>query len=260
MRILVWLFSAVLFLAVIAGGGMFFALLHFSQGLPDYTQLANYQPATVTRVHAGDGRLLAEFATEKRVFVPISAIPKRVIRAFLSAEDQNFYNHAGVDPLAIVRAAFTNVENFASGRRMIGASGITQQVAKNFLLSNEVSFSRKIKEAILAIRMDKAFTKDRILELYLNEIFLGNRSYGVAAAALNYFNKPLDQLTIAEAAYPAVLPKAPNNYHPVRQHDAAVARRNWVIGRMQEDGYIPVAEAEAAKAEPLAIRKRDDTD
>ena len=160
----------------------------------------------------------------------------------------------------MLRAIVVNVENIATGRRMLGASGITQQVAKNFLLTNEVSFERKIKEAILAFRMEQAFTKDRILELYLNEIFLGNRSYGVAAAALNYFNKPLDELTIAEAAYLAALPKAPNNYHPVRQHDAAVARRNWVIGRMQEDGYITAEEAEQAKAEPLEVRRRDETD
>jgi len=260
MRILVWLFSTVLFLAVVAGAGAFFALLHFSQGLPDYSQLADYQPPTVTRVHAGDGRLLAEFATERRVFIPVAAMPKRVIRAFISAEDQNFYTHRGVDFGAILRAMVVNVENIASGRRMIGASGITQQVAKNFLLTNEVSFERKIKEAVLAFRMERAFTKERILELYLNEIFLGNRSYGVAAAALNYFNKPLDELTIAEAAYLAALPKAPNNYHPVRQHEAAIARRNWVIGRMREDGYITPQEAEQARAEPLEVRRREDTE
>src|SRR4051794_8682786 len=260
MRIILGMLSALLFIVVVAAGGAMLAIHHFSQGLPEYSQLAHYQPPTVTRVHAGDGRVLAEFATERRVFIPIDAMPKRVTRAFISAEDQNFYSHRGVDFGAVLRAMVVNIENVASGRRMLGASGITQQVAKNFLLTNEVSFERKIKEAILAFRMEQTFTKDRILELYLNEIFLGNRSYGVAAAALNYFNKPLDELTIAEAAYLAALPKAPNNYHPVRQHDAAVARRNWVIGRMQEDGYITAAEAEAAKAEPLAIRKRDDTD
>ncbi|EWY39953.1 penicillin-binding protein 1A [Skermanella stibiiresistens SB22] len=260
MRILAGILSAVLFLAVVAAGGAVFAIHHFSQGLPEYTQLADYQPPTVTRVHAGDGRVLAEFATERRVFIPIEAMPKRVIRGFISAEDQNFYSHRGVDFVAILRAMVTNVENIATGRRMIGASGITQQVAKNFLLTNEVSFERKIKEAILAFRMEQAFSKDRILELYLNEIFLGNRSYGVAAAALNYFNKPLDELTIAEAAYLAALPKAPNNYHPVRQHDAAIARRNWVIGRMQEDGAITAEEAAEAKAEPLEVRRRDETD
>ncbi|UEM05287.1 penicillin-binding protein 1A [Skermanella rosea] len=260
MRILAGILSAVLFLVVVAAGGVVFAIHHYSQGLPEYSQLADYQPPTVTRVHAGDGRLLAEFATERRVFIPIEAMPKRVIRGFISAEDQNFYSHRGVDFGAILRAIVVNVENVASGRRMIGASGITQQVAKNFLLTNEVSFERKIKEAILAFRMEQAFTKDRILELYLNEIFLGNRSYGVAAAALNYFNKPLDELTIAEAAYLAALPKAPNNYHPVRQHDAAVARRNWVIGRMQEDGAITAEEAAQAKAEPLEVRRRDETE
>jgi penicillin-binding protein 1A len=260
MRIFLGLLSALLLIVVVAAGGAVFAIHHFSQGLPEYTQLADYQPPTVTRVHAGDGRVLAEFSTERRVFIPIEAMPKRVIRSFISAEDQNFYTHRGVDFGAVLRAIVVNVENIATGRRMLGASGITQQVAKNFLLTNEVSFERKIKEAILAFRMEQAFTKDRILELYLNEIFLGNRSYGVAAAALNYFNKPLDELTIAEAAYLAALPKAPNNYHPVRQRDAAVARRNWVIGRMHEDGHISAEEAEQAKAEPLEVRRRDETD
>ena len=260
MRIFLGVLSVLLLFVVVAAGGAAFAIHHFSQGLPEYSQLADYQPPTVTRVHAGDGRVLAEFSTERRVFIPIDAMPKRVIRSFISAEDQNFYTHRGVDFGAVLRAMLVNIENIATGRRMLGASGITQQVAKNFLLTNEVSFERKIKEAILAFRMEQAFTKDRILELYLNEIFLGNRSYGVAAAALNYFNKPLDELTIAEAAYLAALPKAPNNYHPVRQHDAAVARRNWVIGRMHEDGYITAEEAEQAKAEPLELRRRDETD
>jgi penicillin-binding protein 1A len=260
MRILLGILSGLVLIFVAAVGIAVFALNHFGSQLPDYKQLADYQPPTVTRVHAGDGRLLAEFATERRVFIPIDAMPKRVTRAFISAEDQNFYKHPGVDFGAILRAIITNVENLGSGRRMIGASGITQQVAKNFLLTNEVSFQRKIKEAILAFRMEQTFSKERILELYLNEIFLGNRSYGVAAAALNYFNKSLDELTIAEAAYLGALPKAPNNYHPLRQHEAAIARRNWVIGRMAEDGYITVAEAEAAKAEPLVVRRRDETE
>jgi penicillin-binding protein 1A len=260
MRILLGILSGLVLIFVAAVGIAVFALNHFGSQLPDYKQLADYQPPTVTRVHAGDGRLLAEFATERRVFIPIDAMPKRVTRAFISAEDQNFYKHPGVDFGAILHAIITNVENLGSGRRMIGASGITQQVAKNFLLTNEVSFQRKIKEAILAFRMEQTFSKERILELYLNEIFLGNRSYGVAAAALNYFNKSLDELTIAEAAYLGALPKAPNNYHPLRQHEAAIARRNWVIGRMAEDGYITVVEAEAAKAEPLVVRRRDETE
>ena len=189
-----------LFGAVVAGGGAVYALWHYGRNLPDYKQLADYSPPTVTRVHAGDGRLIAEYAKERRVFVPIGAMPPLVIRAFIAAEDQNFYTHPGVDFIALARAVVTNVANYASGRRPVGASTITQQVAKNFLLTNEVSFERKIKEAILAFRIERALSKDRILELYLNEIYLGYGSYGVAAAALNYFNKSLDELTTAEAA------------------------------------------------------------
>ena len=193
--------------------------------------------------------------------MPIQAIPRRVVNAFLAAEDKNFYTHPGVDPLAVLRAVVTNVINKAQGRRPVGASTITQQVAKNFLLTNELSYERKIKEAILALRMERTFSKDRILELYLNEIFLGYRgSYGVAAAALNYFNKSLDELTIAQAAYLAALPKAPNNYHPVRNYSQAVARRDWVIGRMVEDRSITPLEAELAWNEPLEIRERGETE
>ena len=197
--------------------------------------------------------LLAEYATEKRVFVPIQAIPRRVIKAFLSAEDKNFYSHPGVDFLSVARAALTNLANMGQNKRLVGASTITQQVAKNFLLSNEVSYKRKIREAILAFRIETAFTKDRILELYLNEIYLGFGSYGVAAAALNYFNKALDELSVAEAAFLAALPKAPNNYHPVREHQAAVGRRDWVIGRMVEDGHVTDEEAVVARAAKILI-------
>ncbi|WP_322097074.1 penicillin-binding protein 1A [Pelagibius sp.] len=258
-RILATLLSLAIICALVGAGGVLYAFYHYGRGLPEYSQLADYEPPTVTRVHAGDGRLLAEYATEKRVYVPVSAIPLRVRNSFLSAEDKNFYSHPGVDFLSVVRAIVTNIANYGTSRRPVGASTITQQVAKNFLLTNEVSYERKIKEAILAFRIEQAFTKDTILELYLNEIYLGLGSYGVAAAALNYFNKSLDELTIAEAAYLAALPKAPNNYHPVRRYDAAVARRNWVIGRMLEDGNIDAAEAEAARAEPLVVRKRDAT-
>ncbi|MBU0725993.1 MAG: penicillin-binding protein 1A [Alphaproteobacteria bacterium] len=246
-----------LFFVIIGVAGTAFLLHHYSQDLPDYEALAHYEPPTVTRVHAGDGRLLAEYATERRVFVPIDAMPKRVINAFLSAEDKNFYTHPGIDIQGIARAAIQNIAAIGSNRRPVGASTITQQVAKNFLLTNEVSIDRKVKEAILAFRIEKAFSKDRILELYLNEIFLGYRSYGVTAAALNYFNKSPDDLTIAEVAYLAALPKAPNNYHPVRQREAALGRRNWVIDRMLENGFITQAEAEQAAAEPLLIRRRD---
>lgn len=260
MRIVVWLLSLTLFFAAAAGAGGVYVFWKYSEGLPDYRQLADYDPPTVTRVHAGDGRLLAEFATEKRVYVPVDAIPQRVIRAFLAAEDKNFYSHPGVDFMGIARAVVQNLKNLAEGRRPVGASTITQQVAKNFLLSNEVSISRKIREAILAFRIEKAFDKDSILELYLNEIYLGSSSYGVAAAALNYFNKSLAELTVAEAAYLAALPKAPSNYHPTRQREAAIARRNWVIDRMLEEGYVSEEDAAQAKVETLVVTSREETE
>lgn len=259
-RLLAALFGLMVLLALGAVGAAFLAYQYYSQGLPDYRQLAGYEPPVVTRVHAGDGRLLAEFAVEKRVFVPIEGVPKRVINAFLAAEDKTFYSHPGIDLPGIVKAALTNISQLGRDRRPIGASTITQQVAKNFLLSNEVSISRKVREVILAMRIEEAFTKDQILELYLNQIYLGYGSYGVAAAALNYFNKSLDELTIAEAAYLAALPKAPNNYHPIHRAAAAKARRDWVIDRMAEDGHITAEEAAAAKAEPLVVRERDATE
>ena len=249
-----------LLLVLGAGGAGLYLLYHFGRELPDYQQLAVYEPPTVTRVHAGDGRLLAEYAVEKRVFVPVSATPRRVIEAFLSAEDKNFYAHPGVDVVGVARALITNLRSMGDDRRPVGGSTITQQVAKNFLLSSEVSLERKIKEAILAFRIERTLTKDRILELYLNEIYLGFGSYGVAAAALNYFDKSLDELTLEETAYLAALPKAPNNYHPLRRHEAAVSRRNWVIERMRQDGHISDDEAELAKAAPLAVRVRGDTE
>ncbi|WP_041795624.1 penicillin-binding protein 1A [Pararhodospirillum photometricum] len=239
-------------------GGVAVIANRFGGDLPDYRALANYEPAITTRVLASDGRLMAEYAIERRVYVPIQAIPQTVINAFLSAEDKNFYEHSGVDFVGLFRAVVTNVRNVGSGRRPVGASTITQQVAKNFLLSSEVSIDRKVKEAILAFRIEQAFSKDRILELYLNEIYLGQGSYGVAAAAMNYFNKGLDELTVAEAAYLAALPKAPNNYHPTRKAEAARARRNWVLERMAEDGHITKEQAEAGAAEPLVVRERDE--
>ena len=185
MRLLGWIFSSLVFLALAGGVAGFMALQHFSKDLPDYTQLADYAPPITTRLHAGDGRLMAEYAVENRLFVPIGAIPDHVIQAFISAEDQNFYEHGGIDFVGIIRAALTNLRNVGSDRRLVGASTITQQVAKNFLLSNEVSYERKIREALLALRIEQAFSKDQILELYLNEIYLGRNSYGVAASALS---------------------------------------------------------------------------
>ena len=250
------LFVFLLVFAVIGAAGGIGIFWHFGQGLPDYQQLADYEPPTVTRIHAGDGRLLTEFSRQRRVFVPFDSIPKNVVKAFLSAEDKDFYNHGGVDFRGVARAIIMNVKRIGSGQRLVGASTITQQVAKNFLLTNEVSFDRKFKEAILAIRIERALSKDRILELYLNEIYLGQGSYGVAAAALNYFDRPLDELTIPEIAYIAGLPKAPNNYHPTRRPEAATTRRNYVIGRMLSDGYITQADADSARAEPLVVRDR----
>ncbi|HYD97878.1 MAG TPA: penicillin-binding protein 1A [Alphaproteobacteria bacterium] len=256
MRILKILMLLVL---AVGAGAATLAVLYvnrLSATLPDHTHLARYEPPVTTRVHAGDGRLLAEFAVERRIYVPIGAIPKLVQNAFLSAEDQHFYQHPGIDPIGLTRAMLTNVQNLVRDRRLVGASTITQQVAKNFLLTNERSIERKLKEALIALRLEEAFGKEKILELYLNEINLGF-GYGVAAAALNTFNKSLDELTVGEAAYLAALPKAPNNYHPVRHREAAIGRRNWVIGRMLEDGHITPEQAEAARAEDLVIRRRD---
>lgn len=241
-------------------GGAVYAISYYGQDLPEYTQLKDYSPPVVTRIYAGDGRLMAEYAEEKRVFVPVESIPDIVKQAFISAEDKNFYSHAGVDYVAIARAAVSNIKNLNTGRRPEGASTITQQVAKNFLLTNEVSIKRKIREAILAFRMERAMSKERLLELYLNEIYLGQRSYGIAAAALNYFNKSLEELEIHEAAYLAALPKAPNNYHPVDDYEDAVARRNWVLTRMAEDGYISRAQLRLAQKKPLVMDDDSDMD
>ena len=257
LRVITFLCSVALLVAVLAVAGVSYLLWHYGQELPDYKQLADYKPPTLTRVHAGDGRLIKEYATERRVFVPVRVMPKHLINAFIAAEDQDFFIHPGVDFKALLRASLQNVRLYFQKRRPVGASTITQQVAKNFLLTNEVSIERKIKEAILAFRMEKAFDKERILELYLNEIYLGYGSYGVAAAALNYFNKSLDELSIAEAAYLAALPKAPNNYHPVRRLDAAVDRRNWVVRRMLEEGFIDLMTAHEARAAPLKVVPRE---
>lgn len=260
LRTLVVILSLFVLVAFVGVSGGVYVFYKFGRGLPDYKQLADYEPPVMTRVHAGDGRLLAEYAEQQRVFVPQAAMPRRVVRAFLSAEDKNFYYHPGIDPMGIARAVITNVKNIASGKRLVGASTITQQVAKNFLLSADVTIERKVKEAILAFRIERALKKERILELYLNEIYLGFGSYGVAAAALNYFNKSLDTLTIAEAAFLAALPKAPNNYNPFKYPKAARGRRDWVVGRMLDDGVITPKEARIAKLTPLITRKRQETE
>jgi penicillin-binding protein 1A len=260
MRLLVrffgFLFAAgtvVFLVGVAATAGM---IWHFSKDLPDYSQLQDYEPPVMTRVHATDGSLLGEYAKERRLYLPIQAVPKLVINAFLAAEDKNFYEHGGIDYSGMARAALLYAQNYGSNRRPQGASTITQQVAKNFLLNNEVSFARKIKEALLAMRIERAYSKDKILELYLNEIYLGLGAYGIAAASLVYFDKSVNELTIAEASYLAALPKAPAALHPVRNRDRAIERRNYVIDRLQENGWIKASDAEKARKDQLIVTNR----
>jgi penicillin-binding protein 1A len=229
---------------------------HYSKDLPEYSQLQDYEPPVMTRVHAADGALLGEYSKERRLYLPIQAVPKLVINAFLAAEDKNFYEHGGIDFTGMARAAVLLAQNFGSNRRPQGASTITQQVAKNFLLTNEVSFTRKIKEALLAVRLERAYSKDKILELYLNEIYLGLGAYGIAAASLVYFDKSVNELTVAEAAYLAALPKAPSSLHPVKNRDRAIERRNYVVDRLLENGWIKQADADKARKDALAVTNR----
>ncbi len=255
-RFLGFLFAAGSLVFLVAVGAVAGLLYHFSKDLPDYSQLQDYEPPVMTRVHAADGELLAEYAKERRLYLPIQAVPKLVTNAFISAEDKNFYEHAGLDFAGIARAGWLYVQNLGTNRRPQGASTITQQVAKNFLLTNEVSLTRKIKEALLALKIERTYTKDKILELYLNEIYLGFGAYGVAAAALLYFDKSVNELTLAEAAYLAALPKAPSTLHPFRQRERATERRNYVIDRMVENGYVTAQLGEKAKKEPLTVAQR----
>src|SRR5580700_5505998 len=255
-RFLGFLFAAgtvVFLVGVAAVAGL---IWHFSKDLPDYSQLQDYEPPVMTRVHAADGALLGEYAKERRLYLPIQAVPKLVINAFLAAEDKNFYEHGGIDYSGMARAAALYAQNYGSNRRPQGASTITQQVAKNFFFTNEVSFSRKIKEALLAMRIERAYSKDKILELYLNEIYLGLGAYGIAAASLVYFDKSVNELTVAEAAYLAALPKQPSTLHPVRNHDRAIERRNYVIDRLLENGWIKQADADKARKDPLIVTNR----
>lgn len=253
------------FLAVFLVGGLLIAGAGWAyveqqkQGLPEAAELKDYAPPIMTRIHAGSGQLIGEYATERRIFVPIEAIPPELIYAFISAEDKSFFEHEGVDYRGVARAVVANVKNLIKGRRPEGASTITQQVAKNFFLTNEVSLNRKLKEALLAFRIEETLTKAEILELYLNEIYLGFGAYGVASAALHYFDKSLNELTLSEVAYLAALPKAPNNYRPDRPETRArgIARRNWVLGRMAVNGFVPPEVVEAAQNEPLEIRRHE---
>ncbi|MBZ0216494.1 MAG: transglycosylase domain-containing protein [Fimbriimonadaceae bacterium] len=256
MRFLGFLFALGTILGLVGAGVAAYVIWDASKDLPDYEVLAQYEPPVTTRIHAADGSLVAEYANQRRLYLPINTIPDQVVQAFLSAEDKNFYDHNGLDYAGIARAMAINVRNLGTGRRLVGASTITQQVAKNFLLSSEVSYERKLKEALLAVKIETAFTKPEILELYLNEIYLGIGSYGVAAASLNYFSKSVNELTVAEAAFLAALPKAPNNYHPVRYPERALERRNWVLDRMYENGYMSAEQAEQAKAQPMTLNFR----
>ncbi|MCP3470069.1 penicillin-binding protein 1A [Bradyrhizobium sp. CCGUVB1N3] len=255
-RFMGFLFAAGTVVFLVGVGAMAGLIWHFSKDLPDYSQLQDYEPPVMTRVHAVDGSLVGEYAKERRLYLPIQAVPKLVINAFLAAEDKNFYEHGGIDYTGMARAGLVYLQNYGSNRRPQGASTITQQVAKNFLLTNEVSFARKIKEALLAMRIEKTYSKDKILELYLNEIYLGLGAYGIAAASLVYFDKSVNELTVAEAAYLAALPKMPATLHPVRNRDRAIERRNYVIDRLQENGWIKQADAEKARKEPLAVTNR----
>ena len=252
-----WVFAGGMILTFAGAGVAAYFLWQISEDLPDYEKLKEYEPPVMTRIHANDGRLLAEYARERRIYVPINAIPKQLIYAFLSAEDKNFYEHHGIDPKAFAAAVVANVRRLAGlGGSKRGASTITQQVAKNFLLTADQTVTRKAKEAILAVRIENTFSKDQILELYLNEIFFGLRSYGIAAASLNYFGKSLNELELHEMAYLATLPKAPNNYHPFRKAKRAITRRNWIIGRMVINGYVTKEEAEKARKRLLDVNPR----
>ena len=235
---------------------IFSTFWYFSIGLPDYKKLSNYQPPISSRVYSADSKLIAEYAIEKRLFIPFESIPEKVINSFLSAEDKNFFSHSGVDAKGILRATINNITNILQDKRLEGASTITQQVAKNFLLTNEVSIKRKIKEAILAFRIEKAYTKERILELYLNQIYLGQGTYGIAAASLEYFNKSIKDLTYSETALLAALPKAPSKYNPYKYPEVAKFRRNLVLQNLNDNNFITKKEFETFKQSKINLKKR----
>ena len=227
----------------------------YSNDIPDYKFLKNYKPAVSSKVYSGNGELVADFSQEKRVFVPFNSIPKNIINAFLSAEDKNFFSHPGVDAKGVLRAVINNISNILYSKRLEGASTITQQVAKNFLLTNEVSINRKIKEAILAFRIERALSKERILELYLNQIYLGSGAYGVAAASLEYFDKSIRDLNYSEAALLAALPKAPSRYNPYKDPETAKFRRNLVLKNLLENNYLTLEWYEKLKKEEIKLKK-----
>jgi len=251
------LFKASIYVSIFLAICLTATLIYFLNLIPNYESLENYKPEVMSRVHAADGKLIREFSREYRVFIPIEDIPENIKMAFISAEDKNFYSHYGIDLMGILRAAINNTSNIFSNKRPQGASTITQQVAKNFFLSDELALSRKIKEALLAIKIESTLEKNRILELYLNQIYLGSGAYGVGAASNRYFSKNLNELTISDAAYLAALPKAPNNYHPLRNYNSALERRNWVLSRMLKNGFIgdDVYELELKKPISYNIKK-----
>ena len=235
---------------------VFSTFLYFSSDLPDYKILANYKPAVSSRVHSGEGQLIAEYAIQKRIFIPYNSIPEKVINSFISAEDKNFFSHPGIDAKSITRAIIKNLRNITSKKRLEGASTITQQVAKNFLLTNEVSIKRKIKEAILAFRIERAYSKERIMELYLNQIYLGGGTYGIAAASLEYFDKAVSELDYSEASLLAALPKAPSKYNPYKKKKIAKIRRNIVLKNLYENSYIKKKQYEVLIKKPIKLKKR----
>ncbi len=243
-------FSLLIFVTI------FSILWIFSNNIPDYKFLKNYKPPVSSKVYSGNGDLVADFSTEKRIFVPYSSIPKNVIYSFLSAEDKNFFSHPGVDAKGVLRAIINNIKNIMSSKRLEGASTITQQVAKNFLLTNEISLSRKIKEAILAFRIERALTKERIIELYLNQIYLGSGAFGVAAASLEYFDKSIKELDYAEAALLAALPKAPSKYNPYRDKELATFRRNLVLKNLMENDFITYTDYEILTKQKINLKKK----
>ncbi len=246
------LFLSVSLITIIS---IFVILWTFSNNIPDYKFLKNYKPPVSSKVYSGNGELVADFSKEKRIFIPFSAIPKKVVNAFLSAEDKNFFSHPGVDAKGVMRAVFNNIKNIMTSKRLEGASTITQQVAKNFLLTNEVSINRKIKEAILAFRIERALNKERILELYLNQIYLGSGAYGVAAASLEYFDKSIKELDYAEAALLAALPKAPSRYNPYQNKDLAKFRRDLVLKNLHQNEFLNYEQYIENKNKEIKLKK-----
>ena len=254
------LIKKILILLITVGLGLFVSIIvilwTYSNKLPDYKFLKNYKPSVSSKLYSGGGELVSDFSSEKRIFVPYKSIPKKIIYAFLSAEDKNFFSHPGVDARGIIRAVLRNISNIIYEKRLEGASTITQQVAKNFLLSNEVSLNRKIKEAILAFRIERALSKERILELYLNQIYLGQGAYGIASASLEYFDKPISKLDYAEASLLAALPKAPSKYNPFKNIDLAKRRRDLVIKNLYDNSYIGYKKYKKLLNTKITLKKR----